>query len=431
MRGAVSNRMTRPLRRSLGLLILLVAPALHAQHDPVEIEARATGARAFWRGAGEALQAGDSLLAIARIDSAARLWPAQPAYHRAVARFAARLGRGDRAFAALEALTTLGAAWSAEDPALAAIRDDPRFGPAAARNREATRAITRSVVGWSLPDTALLLEGLAIDSATGRWFASSVRGGRVYVRERDGTSHEFITAGDHGAGAILGMAVDHRRRLLWVTSADTVPGGEDYPAFNGVSALYAFDLTTGAFRAKVELPPAAAGHQLGDVIITPRGTLFSSDSRSPVVYRVPAGPIPAVAEVAAQGSPAFRNLQGMVVSPDERTLYVADYSHGLLRIDLRSGEVLGVPAPPGQSLLGVDGLASGGPGRLLAVQNGISPVRVIAIHLDQGGTGVERIEVLDRPDLGPGEATLAARNGPDLVYVGTRPGALRALRIDP
>lgn len=423
--------MTRPLRRSLWSLALLVAAPLGAQTDPVIIEARATGARSLWRDAGEALRGGDSLLAFARLDSAVVLWPVQPAYQRAVARFAARLGATDRAFAALDALTTLGAAWSSDDPALAAIKHDPRFAAAAAKNRDATAPFARSAVLWAIGDSTLLLEGLAFDPASGRWFASSVRGGRVLVRDGEGRTRDFITPGDHGAGAILGMAVDPRRRLLWVTSADTLPGGEEYPEFSGVSALFAFDLASGAFRARVELPPAEAGHQLGDVIVTPSGTVLSSDSRSPAVYRVRPGPIPAIAEVAVQGSPAFRNLQGMVVDADERTLYLADYSHGVLRADLSTGRVTGLPAPAGRSLLGIDGMASGGAGRLLAVQNGLSPARVIAIYLDRTEVGVERIEVLDRPDLTPGEATLAIRVGSDLAYIATRPGGVRRLPIAP
>lgn len=423
--------MTRPLRRACLLLVLLFAPPLQAQTDPAAIAAASNAARTFWRAAGTRLEQGDSLGAFVLLDSATIAWPAQAAYQRATARFAARLGRADRAFAGLEALTTMGAVWSSDDPALAAIRNDPRFAPAVTKNRDATAPLERSRVAWAISDSALLLEGLAVDSANDRWFASSVRGGRILVHERDGRTREFITPGDHGAGAILGMAVDQRRGLLWATSADTVAGGEDYPEFTGVSALYAFDLATGAFRAKVELPPAEGGHQLGDVIVTPGGTVFTSDSRSPALYRIPAGAIPTIAEVAASGSPAFRNLQGMVVTPDERVMHLADYSHGLLRVDLRTGEVAGVPAPAGQTLLGIDGMASGGAGRLLAVQNGIAPVRVIAIHLDRAGVAVARIEVLDRPDLTPGEATLAIRNGPEMAYVATRPGGIRTLRVDP
>lgn len=56
---------------------------------------------------------------------------------------------------------------------------------------------------------------------------------------------------------------------------------------------------------------------------------------------------------------------------------------------------------------------------------------MIAIELDRSGAAVGRIVVRDRPDLAPGEATLAVRSGHDLAYVATRPGALRRLRVDP
>jgi sugar lactone lactonase YvrE len=423
--------MTRPLRRALLCSLLFVAAPLAAQVDPVALEDEATSARGYWRAAAQALEGGDSLLALARLDSATRAWPMQAAYHRAAARLAARVGRSDRAFQALEALTILGSAWSSDDAALVLLNADPRFGPAAERNRLATAPLTLSRVQWTVDDSTLLVEGVAADSASGRLFVSAVRGGRILVRSRSGQVSDFIRPGDHGAGAILGMVVDPRRKLLWVTSADTVPGGEEYPEFGGGSALYAFDLATGGFRARVELPAVEGGHQLGDVIITQRGTLFASDSRTPAVYRIPAGPIPAQAEVAVAGSPAFRNLQGMAVSEDELTLYLADYSHGLLRVDLPTGQVVGLPAPGGQTLLGIDGLADGGRGRLIGVQNGIAPVRVIAIDLDRSGTRVTGIEVLDRPELAPGEATLGVRIGNSFVYVTTQPAALRSLPLSP
>jgi sugar lactone lactonase YvrE len=423
--------MTRPLRRTLQCAFLFLATPLLAQTDPVEVADRATSARAWWRDAAEALRDGDSLLALTRLDSAVTAWPSQSAYHRGVARLALRLGRTDRALAALDALTTLGASWSAEDPAFMALAGDPRFAAATQRNREATAPMTRSRVVWEVRERPLHPEGVAVDSATGRYFISSGRPGRVLVRERDGRVHDFFPPGTRGAQAILGMAIDRRRGLLWVTSADTTAGGVEYPEFSGVSALYAFDLTGGAFRARVELPPANRGHQLGDVIITPSGTLYTSDTKAGVIFKVPAGPLPGGATIVAQGSPAFRSIQGMVVTPDERVMYLADYSHGLLRIDLATGEVTGLAAPSGGTLLGIDGMASGGPGRLIAIQNGIAPVRVIAIALDGSGTGVTGIEVLDRPDLGTGEATLGVRVGDSFVYVATQPGMLRSLSLTP
>ncbi|HWA40097.1 MAG TPA: hypothetical protein VG712_00705, partial [Gemmatimonadales bacterium] len=89
--------MTRPLRRAPWSLLLALTVPLQAQTLPAPPDRAAAAARAYWQGAAGALQGGDSLLALARLDSAATVWPVQPAYQRAVARLAARLGSTDRA----------------------------------------------------------------------------------------------------------------------------------------------------------------------------------------------------------------------------------------------------------------------------------------------------------------------------------------------
>jgi sugar lactone lactonase YvrE len=423
--------MTRPLRRALPCALVLLAAPLGAQSAPRAVEDSAAAARAHFRSAGEALQGGDSLRALALLERAAVIWPRQPAYPRAQARLAGRLGLTPRALPALEWLTLLGQGWPLDDPALAPIAADPGVQAASRRNLAATAPMARSRVLWEVGDAALLVEGVAVDSVTGRYFISSVRSGRILVRLPDGTSRDFAAPESGSRAGVLGMVVDHRRGLLWAATAEISEPGGEYPTFSGKSSLVGFDLLTGARRAVVELPPAPDGHQLGDVIVTPRGTLYTSDSRSPLLFRVPAGPLPAVAEVVVSGHPSMRSLQGMAVDADESVLYLADYSHGLLRVDLRSRAVSQVIGPGEGSLLGIDGLAAGGAGQLIAVQNGIVPVRVVRLHLDPAGRRVTRLEVIDRPELAPGEATLGARVGDSFVYVATVPAVLRQLDLRP
>jgi hypothetical protein len=401
------------------------ARPLAAQLPPHEA---ANGARALFRVAGTALERGDSAAAYTAIDSAARIWSSQAAYPRAAARFAARLGRTADAVRHLDMVTSLGMAWDIADPALARVASDPSVRAAADRNRAATATLERSRVLWNAGPDSLLIEGVAFDSVSGRYFVSSIRQAKVLVRERDGRVGDFIPKGTGGLGTVLGMAVDHRRGLLWATSADA-DSVTDFAHFNGRSALFAFDLRTGAFRAKVELPAAPEGHQLGDVIVTPRGTIYTSDSRAPAVYRIPAGPIPAVAEVAIANDPLMRNLQGMVVNADETRMYLADYTHGLFLVDLVARTVRALPPPTGTTLLGIDGMADAGEGRLIVVQNGFAPVRVAIVRLDRTGTAVSGFEVVDRPPLAPGEATLGVRVGRSFVYVGTVPAVLRSLDL--
>jgi hypothetical protein len=119
----------------------------------------------------------------------------------------------------------------------------------------------------------------------------------------------------------------------------------------------------------------------------------------------------------------------MVVSADETRMYLADYTHGLFLVDLVARTVRNLPPPAGATLLGIDGMADGGAGRLIVVQNGFAPVRVAMVQLDRAGTAVAGLDVLDRPPLAPGEATLGVRVGGSFVYVGTSPAVLRTLDI--
>jgi sugar lactone lactonase YvrE len=85
--------------------------------------------------------------------------------------------------------------------------------------------------------------------------------------------------------------------------------------------------------------------------------------------------------------------QGMVISPDARTLIVADYPSGLWRVDASTGAASRLPTPDGVSLIGVDGLI-GDDRRLFAVQNGVAPQRILRLDLNADWTAVEAVEVL-------------------------------------
>ena len=80
----------------------------------------------------------------------------------------------------------------------------------------------------------------------------------------------------------------------------------------------------------------AGGHTLGDLAIGPQGDVFVTDSNEPVLYWLR----PGADTLESIRSPLFRSLQGIAPSPDGRVLYVADYSHGILRVDLATKSVI-------------------------------------------------------------------------------------------
>jgi hypothetical protein len=113
-----------------------------------------------------------------------------------------------------------------------------------------------------------------------------------------------------------------------------------------------------------------------------------------VLYRLH----PSTGTIDRIGSFLFRSLQGIAIIRGLQSgilVYVADYAYGLLRVDAESGVVDRVGDAPHSTSLGIDGLAADG-NALIAVQNGVSPARVMRFDLDASGTAITRAELLDR-----------------------------------
>ena len=90
-------------------------------------------------------------------------------------------------------------------------------------------------------------------------------------------------------------------------------------------------------------------------------------------------------------------------------------------MDLRERRVAPVLLQGPGTLLGIDGLLSLGPRRLLGIQNGVAPPRVVRLTLDEAGERVFGLEVLDRHLPLATEPTLATRTGTAVVYIGNSP----------
>lgn len=73
-------------------------------------------------------------------------------------------------------------------------------------------------------------------------------------------------------------------------------------------------------------------------------------------------------------------------------------------------------APPGTTVLGIDGL-SWHDGRLIAIQNGVTPPRIIGIRLSAAGEGIAGVEVLDRHLPLADEPTIGTITDDRFVYV--------------
>jgi hypothetical protein len=98
--------------------------------------------------------------------------------------------------------------------------------------------------------------------------------------------------------------------------------------------------------------------------------------------------------------------QGLVLDASGEYLYVADYIGGLYRLRLATGEIERVTPLDTASDYGIDGLYRSG-NKLIAIQNGIRPNRVVGFELSDDGAAVVASRILamnlpefDEPNLG-------------------------------
>jgi len=185
------------------------------------------------------------------------------------------------------------------------------------------------------------------------------------------------------------------------------------PAEEGRAALFAFALDSGKLARKLSPPGPAASHNFNDLAQDARGTLYLSDAVSGQIWRL-AADATALEELVPTG---LASPQGLVVAADGRTLFVADYSRGLWRVELPGGALHAVAGPADLVLAGIDGLVADGRGGLVAIQNGVNPHRVVRLALDAAGTRVEAGQILAMGLAEMNEPTLAEVVGDQLFFV--------------
>jgi sugar lactone lactonase YvrE len=372
----------------------------------------ASVARAAWTRAAAALQRDDSSRARLEVSHAAASWPAQPSYTWARAVLAARAHDAATALDALRQYAALGLGRDLRDATFEWLRASADFASVLRSHDTNAAPLVNSRVAASLPDSTFWPEGMDADSRTQRYYVTSIRHRTIAEISRDGSVRELFARGRADLGALLGVRVDPASGDLWVTSSPV----RESPAFTTgdttAAELLRIRVSNGSIVRRWKIPPSDGVHTLGDLAVGPRGDVFITDSTDPVLYVLRAG----TDSFEVIRSPLLRSPQGIAPSPDGRVVYVADYSHGLLRVDLQTHTVTRLSDAPWSTSLGCDGIAWDR-GAIVAVQSGVSPARVMRFVLDASGTRIARADLLDRNFVAADEPTIGAIVGREFVYV--------------
>ncbi len=349
---------------------------------------------------------------LALTQQAAAAMPNNPRAMYNVACGYALTGKSTEAITQLEHLAAMNLYFDVlHDDDLASLRGLPQFTLVVDRLEGLKKtAIGKSVPAYTLPERDTIAEGVTHDAKTGAFFVSSVHKRKIVRILPNGKTNEFASK---GMFAVLGMAVDEKRRTLWACTS-AVPEMKGFTeADKGRAKVMEFDIDSGKLRRVVSLDESGVNHMCNDLAVDTEGNVFLSDLGASIVYILPPGALKLDVFVPPG---QFASPQGIVMASDGKSMFVADYSRGLFHVDRASREVTWLMPPNDAALVGIDGLTMV-EGDLIAIQNGLRPHRVLRLSVDIAAKSVRRVDVLQMNHAAFDEPTLGVVVGKELFYV--------------
>jgi len=300
-----------------------------------------------------------------------------------------------------------------QSDASTSLRNTQLYGYLNDLMKMAGRPLGESTAIATLPADFVRPEAIDWDEGRQAFLVGNVRDGAIVGLSRDGTRKELLRAdAANGMWGVYDLLVDRERNRLWVASASNRQFGQFDPVDTGRSALFEFDLDSLELLGRHPVPVDGLPHNLRNLALAPNGDIYAVDGLYPILYRKLAGesrlqPVMALKELVA--------LRGMDFSPDGKLLYLADHELGVVVVDVASGRGAPLLIPDTLNLGGIEGLVAWRD-RLVVIQNGIRPQRIMSLQLDPTGGRVVNmsplavsLEFMDFPNYG----TVV---GGDLVY---------------
>lgn len=329
-------------------------------------------------------------------------------------------GKPDEALAILKRLAAMDLFFAVEkDDDFKSLFELPRFKKIQIEFAENQKAINRSQKAFTIPQKDLIVEGIAYDKLSKRFFVGSIHKRKIVSVDKDSKVSDFSSNADD-LWSVSGMRVDDARKVLWVTTT-AFPQMENFrKADDGKSGVFKYDLLTGKLLKKYLLSNDAGKHALGDLIIAKNGDVFASDSVSPNIYRIDSRKDELEVFLT---SDSFSSLQGLAFSTDEKYLFAADYSKGIFRIEMKNKQIKQIAFDQNTNPIGIDGLYFHR-GNLVAIQNGFRPHRVARFFLNKMRDAVTKSETLEANHADFNEPTLGVKVGNDFYYIANSQWAL-------
>jgi sugar lactone lactonase YvrE len=345
--------------------------------------------------AGRAEAAGNSAEYASHIRAAFGLAPSHPGVVYAMARAFALTGASDSAVAWLGRLGHMGDTRDPNaDSVFRPIRAQPGYADARNRLLANRLPILDGKVAFEIADRDFLPEGIAYDSAQGRFFMGSLVHRAVSAFLPNGTSTTIVP---HAPDMlrVVGVHVDAPRNRLWFATwaPDSTAHADTTAEAPSITRLFLADLASGRIVKSWVPDGGRPGHLLNDFVVTEDGTLFITDTDEGSIFRL-ASPQDTLERFLQPDPVRYSAANGITSAPDGRVLYVA-FLQGIARLDIESKSIALMPAPDTVSTASIDGLYWYR-GSLMGIQGIPSLERVVRYSLSADGRAVTAGAVLER-----------------------------------
>lgn len=284
-----------------------------------------------------------------------------------------------------------------EDADFASIKNDKAFKDLELLKILQYKKIENSVEKLRLSEKGLHPEGLFYLTKQKLWLSSSIRDKKIVSFDASGKCSDWFTDCLY---SVFALKADRDEKYLFV-ACSAIPEMKGFKKeLDGKSEILKIEI---ASKKVVKRYSIEGNHVFGDLVISKSNEVYISDSTEPIIYKIEKENLVLWKDLRNQ---AF-NLQGIVFNEDESKLFVADYLKGIAVIDVKNKKESWLVFPNDASRKGIDGLVFYKKS-LIAIHNGVVPIRIVSFKLNETETKIIDFKVLDNNREVFNEPALAA-----------------------
>lgn len=297
-----------------------------------------------------------------------------------------------------------------DDSDFESIKDDEAFKELSQLKVLQLKTRESSVEKVRLSEKDLHPEGLVYLEKQKLWLASGIRNKKIVSFDASGKCSDWFVDGSY---SVFALKADSNEKYLWA-ACSAIPEMKGFKKeLEGKSEILKIEI---ASKKIVKRYSIDGNHVFGDLAVTKNNEVYISDSAEPKIFRIEKDGLELWKDLRKE---AF-NLQGIAFNREESKLFTADYLKGILVIDFNSKKESWLEFPKETSKKGIDGLVFY-KNSLIAIQNGVVPIRIVRFRLDQNETKIIDFAILDNNRKEFNEPALAALVHDKLYFFANSP----------